>query len=369
MTPDLSCGIGAPRRDEVIASSQIDARPERIWDLAPDLFGILDDTGIFQHTNPAWRTVLGWTPEEVESRRFTDLLHPDDMEASIAAFEEMQGGKPALHFENRFRHKDGSYVWLSWNAIPDGGIYYCTARNIETDKQNKSSLDTSREQAQLREQFIAVLGHDLRNPLAALRAGVRMLEREELSDRGTVIIAESEKSIKRMFDMIDDLMDFARSRLGSGLSLDIEESADLGGTLEDVLQEIAVAHPEARFQPDIAIDNPVRCDKGRISQLTSNLLANAVTHGDANAPVTLGARGGGDYLEICVGNAGEPIPDAVRKGLFEPFVREEARPSQEGLGLGLFISSEIAKAHGGTLCVKSDTDGTYFTFSMGQAQG
>lgn len=311
--------------------------------------------------------VLGWTPEEIESRSFTELLHPDDAEASLEAFHALKDGKPALHFENRFRHKDGHYVWLSWNAIPDGSVYYCTARDISGAKDDKSSLDTSREQAQLREQFIAVLGHDLRNPLAALRAGIRMLEREDLSDRGTVIIKESEQSIKRMFDMIDDLMDFARSRLGSGISLDFEENADLSGALEAVLQEIAVAHREAEFQSDIEIAGPVRCDVGRISQLTSNLLANAVTHGDATAPITLHARGEGGHLEISVVNAGEPIPDAVREGLFEPFVREEVRPSQEGLGLGLFISSEIAKAHGGRLSVKSDADGTRFTFLMGQA--
>ena len=304
----------------------------------------------------------------MESRNFSDFLHPDDAQASLAAFHELKEGKPALHFENRFRHKDGSYVWLSWNAIPDGGLYYCTARNIELDKQNESSLDSSREQAQLREQFIAVLGHDLRNPLAALRAGIRMLEREQLSDRGTTVIAESEKSIKRMFDMIDDLMDFARARLGSGVSLDIEENADLAGTLEAVLQEIAVAHPEAQFLSNVAIAGPVRCDAGRISQLTSNLLANAVTHGDANAPITLQACGEGTYLEICVINSGEPIPEAVRAGLFEPFVREETRPSQEGLGLGLFISSEIARAHGGALSVKSDAEGTRFTFLMGQPE-
>ncbi len=308
--------------------------------------------------------MLGWSADEVESRKFTDLLHPDDAEASLDAFHKLKLGKPALHFENRFRHKDGSYRWLSWNAIPDGETYYCTARDISGDKENKSSLDTSLEQAQLREQFIAVLGHDLRNPLAALRAGVGMLEKEELSDRGNMVIAESEKSIKRMFDMIDDLMDFARSRLGSGVSLEIVENADLSVALKAVLQEVAVAHPKAEFVSDIEMAGPVCCDVGRVSQLTSNLLANAVTHGDANAPITLIARGEGNFLEISVCNAGEPITDAVRKGLFEPFVREQARPSQEGLGLGLFISSEIARAHGGSISVRSDAEETCFTFTM-----
>lgn len=302
----------------------------------------------------------------MESRSFADFLHPEDAQASIGAFHDLKAGKPALHFENRFLHRDGSYRWLSWNAIPDGATYYCSARDISGDKQNKTSLDTSLEQAQLREQFIAVLGHDLRNPLAALRAGITMLGREQLSDRGVVVVTESEKSIKRMFDMIDDLMDFARSRLGSGLSLELAENADLSGALHAVLQEISVAHPEARFVSDIAIDTPVRCDVARLSQLTSNLLANAVTHGDGNAPIALKARGDGKLLEIAVTNSGEPMSDAVRNGLFEPFVREEKRPSQEGLGLGLFISSEIARAHGGAISVTSDANGTSFTFRMEQ---
>lgn len=353
--------------DQAITRSQPQSRSEKIWQLAPDLFGILDDTGVFQHTNPAWLTILGWTADEVESRSFTDLLHPDDAAKSIDAFHKLKIGEPALHFENRFLHKDGSYRWLSWNAIPDGDEYYCTARDISGDKQNQSSLDTSLEQAQLREQFIAVLGHDLRNPLAGLSAGVNMLRKEQLSDRGNLVIAESEKSIKRMFGMIEDLMDFARSRLGSGVSLHMTQDANLAGTLEAVLQEIAVAHPQARFVSDIAIAAPIRCDAGRLSQLTSNLLANAVTHGDGDAPITLQARGDASTLTIAVINSGTPITRAVREGLFEPFVREETRPSQEGLGLGLFIASETARAHGGTIAVRSDADGTCFTFTMENA--
>jgi sigma-B regulation protein RsbU (phosphoserine phosphatase) len=353
--------------DHGITQTHAESGSTRIWDVVPDLFGILDESGVFQHTNPAWFTILGWQADEVESRNFTEFLHPDDGQASLTAFHELKNGKPALHFENRFRRKDGSYCWLSWNAIPDGKAYYCTARDISNDKANQSSLDTSREQAALREQFIAVLGHDLRNPLAALRAGLSMLGGEQLSDRAELVIAESEKSVTRMFDMIDDLMDFARSRLGSGVSLEIEEDTDFAGTLEAVLQEIAIAHPEAEFRSDMAFDGPIRCDTGRISQLASNLLANAVTHGDATQPINIRARGACRDLEISVCNSGEPITEAVRRGLFEPFVREETRPSQEGLGLGLFIASEIARAHGGAISVTSDEDETCFTFRMGEA--
>jgi signal transduction histidine kinase len=105
----------------------------------------------------------------------------------------------------------------------------------------------------------------------------------------------------------------------------------------------------------------VSVDAGRISQLVSNLLGNALTHGDPKAPVRLGATARGGQLEVWVANAGPPIPAKAMERLFQPFFRGEVRASQQGLGLGLHIASEIARAHGGTLSVASDDTETRFT--------
>ena len=118
--------------------------------------------------------------------------------------------------------------------------------------------------------------------------------------------------------------------------------------------------PEAEF----AIDEPVRCDRIRIGQLLSNLLGNAVTHGAADKPVVVHAETRNDSFELWVGNAGEAIPATSMDKLFEPFFRGKARASKRGLGLGLYIASQIAKAHGGTLAVASTPAETRFTFSM-----
>ncbi len=118
------------------------------------------------------------------------------------------------------------------------------------------------------------------------------------------------------------------------------------------------------IEADIAVHEPVHCDQIRMGQLLSNLLGNALTHGDATKPVRVQAFTAGGTFELSVANGGDPLPDATMAHLFQPFFRASVRPSQEGLGLGLYIASEIAKAHGGALSVSSTTEETRFTFRM-----
>lgn len=106
------------------------------------------------------------------------------------------------------------------------------------------------------------------------------------------------------------------------------------------------------------------CDRDRLGQLVSNLLANAVTHGSPERPIQFEASTEGSEFILSVANAGEPIPEEVRASLFQPFFRGDVRASRNGLGLGLFIASEIAKAHDGTLDFTSDEHGTRFTLRM-----
>ena len=113
---------------------------------------------------------------------------------------------------------------------------------------------------------------------------------------------------------------------------------------------------------------PVDCDRVRMGQLLSNLLGNAVTHGSRTQPISVRATTGHGMLVISVANGGRPIDEATRMRLFQPFFRGELRPNQVGLGLGLHIASEIAKAHDGTLAVSSDEHETRFTFTMALAR-
>jgi signal transduction histidine kinase len=223
------------------------------------------------------------------------------------------------------------------------------------DEQNASAL---------REQFIAVLGHDLRNPLASVSGGVRLLRNESLSDRGVKILDMMHGSVVRMSGLIDNVLDFARGRLGGGITLTREANIALEPILQQVVSELRIGATPRTIETDFKLPDPVNCDPSRFGQMVSNLLANACSHGAPEKPVRIHAATNRDELVLWVANGGPPIPPETMDRLFQPFFRREVRPSLQGLGLGLHIASEIAKAHGGTIQVVSTPQETRFTFRM-----
>jgi phosphoserine phosphatase RsbU/P len=210
-----------------------------------------------------------------------------------------------------------------------------------------------------------VLGHDLRNPLAAISAGARILQRSAaLKEHKELRVLDMINStVTRMSDLIDDILDFARGRLGGGITLH-RDSRPLEPVLEQVVDELRTASPQRAIETSFEITEPVHCDRKRIGQLVSNLVGNALNHGAQDQPVHVGATTEGDIFKLWVTNAGEPIPEAAMQRLFEPFFRGEVRNSRNGLGLGLHIASQIAQAHGGRIEVTSIAAETRFVFIM-----
>jgi sigma-B regulation protein RsbU (phosphoserine phosphatase) len=223
-----------------------------------------------------------------------------------------------------------------------------------------------RETAELREQFIAVLGHDLRNPLAAISAGARILQRSGAlqGQKELRVLDMINTTVTRMADLIDNILDFARGRLGGGITLSRDADHRLEPILEQVVDELRTASPQRVIETSFSITDRVDCDRTRIGQLASNLIGNALTHGAADKPVRVGAKTQNSEFELWVANAGEPIPAAAMGKLFEPFFRGDIRSSRQGLGLGLHIASQIAQAHGGRIDVTSGPDETRFVFTM-----
>ena len=230
------------------------------------------------------------------------------------------------------------------------------------EKSDTALLD-EQETSALREQFIAVLGHDLRNPLAGIEAGIGMLKKERLSERGSSIIPLIEGSLARMAGLIDNVLDFARGRLGGGIALS-RSCNNIAQTLQQVISELQTSHPESVLSLDIQTDAAVNADHGRLGQMFSNLIGNAIMHGDAGEPIRLTLRMENGSLIFQSANLGDPIPPDAMKRLFHPFSRGELRSSLQGLGLGLYISSKIAAAHDGSLAATSVDRETVFTFRM-----
>lgn len=235
---------------------------------------------------------------------------------------------------------------------------------IEDMETSQANLLDERKNSELREQFIAVLGHDLRNPLAAIDAGCRMLMRTQLDPKASTIVGLIQTSVSRMSGLIDNVLDFARGRLGGGFVLTQHMSAPLEPILNQVVAEQRAIAPARAIQTVFAIAAPVKGDAIRIGQLLSNLLSNAQVYGAPDAPVRVHAATDGGMFELSVSNKGDPIPPAAMEKLFEPFTRGDVQPRQKGLGLGLYIASQIARAHGGTLTASSSAEETRFTFRM-----
>ena len=192
---------------------------------------------------------------------------------------------------------------------------------------------------------------------------MRVLLKNLDTQRAPDIILAVQKSVLRMAGLVDNIMDFARGRLGGGLTLNRDAKQPLTPVLKQVIAELKSAWPDVAVEASIDVEEPVNCDRIKMGQLFSNLLGNAIAYGDRGRPIRVSARTIDGTFELAVTNYGAPIPAKAMDNLFKPYTRGE-RPSQQGLGLGLYIASQIAQAHGGTLKASSNAEETIFVLEM-----
>ncbi|KDN97491.1 MULTISPECIES: GAF domain-containing sensor histidine kinase [Pseudomonas] len=235
----------------------------------------------------------------------------------------------------------------------------------ENVQQTEQALEEERAIAELREQFIAVLGHDLRNPLFAITAGAELLSQRLQDEKSRAIAQHILTCGRRANQLVRDVLDFARGRLGNGIMINVQPCPDLAEALSHVASELQRVHPERLIHLNIGNLGNMHCDRERVTQLLSNLIANALTHGAADSPVNVMADIRDRVFVLGVHNQGEPIAPQVMAQLFQPFSRPRDDAPQPGLGLGLYIANQIALAHGGRMEVVSSAEaGTLFTFRL-----
>ncbi|MGO7486478.1 PAS domain-containing sensor histidine kinase [Rhizobium ruizarguesonis] len=361
---------------------------EDLYENAPCGYLSLQPDGHIVKVNRTLSTWIGIPAEQLLGKRLRDLLNTSGRifyETHFAPLLRMQGffNEVALDLVTA----DGRTLPVLANAMErraeDGALLFTRVTMSQAAERRryerellearaaadaagaivKSQLDLEQQTAELREQFIAVLGHDLRNPLASIAAAARMLRKEEQTDRSINVLDLMQGSVVRMSGLIDNVLDFARGRLGGGITLE-RRAEHLEPILRQVIGELRSCHLDRGIEVSIEFAGPINCDSGRIGQLVSNLLGNALTHGKSDEPVRLSAATVDGRLELWIANSGPPISCDAMTRLFQPYFRGEIGTSQRGLGLGLHIASEIARAHGGTITVSSDDTETRFTFVM-----
>jgi phosphoserine phosphatase RsbU/P len=330
------------------------------------------------------KTLAGWlglTSRDLTGKKFSELLNIGGRiyyETHLGPLLRMQGffDEVALELQSPSNGKLPVMINALERKGPNGEVLFVRftvfrAADRRVYEQNlkdaKASLEMSlanaNQVALLREQLIAILGHDLRNPLGSVIAGASVLARSELPESETKIVQIINRSAARMAELVSNIMDFARTRLGEGIVIN-PKPTDIEPTLEHVIDELTAAWPNRVIRADFHLDEPVNCDVPRIAQVFSNLLTNAITHGRADTEVSVKAISKDGLFELTVCNAGEPIVPEMIGRLFEPFTRDANRPSQNGLGLGLYIASQISKAHKGQIIVSSTEKETCFTFRL-----
>lgn len=230
--------------------------------------------------------------------------------------------------------------------------------------RQKQELSSS---LRLNELFIGIIGHDLRNPLAAILNGARVLEPQLADEKQLRTVRRMIASGQRMTDMIEQLLDLTRARLAGGLGfVRVRTALDVATLVRRTVDELAGAHPERELRVSVGGEQATTGDGNRLLQLFSNVVGNALVHGAPGTPVAISVEGTDAEIVVRVGNAGA-IPADVLPRLFDPFGGRASGETavSSGLGLGLYISQQIALAHGGSIEVtSSELAGTAVTIRL-----
>lgn len=303
---------------------------------------------------------------------------PDkDNAAETHALARVRMGLSSRQLISEFRALRATVIRLWQQSAPDVSkrdLYDITRFNEAIDQAlTEAAVRYSEKIEDSRELFLGILGHDLRNPLAAISGLAQLQLRAKTLDRNAMFADQILLSVGRMSHMITDLIELTRVQLGNGISINASK-VDFGKICLDVVKEMKAIYPKRRFQLDAEADLIGEWDAPRMGQVLSNLLGNAVQHGSSEAAITVTAIKVPSGVEFRVHNEGPAIPSDVIKKLFDRFIQgKSGRVSDEdqstSLGLGLYIAKEIIVAHEGTIDVlSSEGDGTTFIAFVPQAQ-
>ncbi|HEY9871648.1 MAG TPA: ATP-binding protein [Candidatus Obscuribacterales bacterium] len=338
------------------------ARKERaIVENALDVICSIDAQGKFTAVSPASMSVWGYRPEELIGARYIDLVADEDKDATTRTFQQMMNSQAKITFENRACRKDGALVDLLWSMHWSGAesSAFCVAHDM-TERKNIERM---------KQEFLAMVSHDLRTPLASLQTFLSLLGTGmygRLSESGQDSLSLVDQDIGRLIRLVNDLLDIEKMETGK-LEL-AREDTSLSSIIERSVQSVAYLADRRNIKLDVqATDAHVHADGDRIVQVIVNLLSNAIKFSPKGGSVKVVVDVRPDCAEVRVMDKGRGIPDKFKNAIFERFKQVDPSDATErrGSGLGLAICKAIVEAHGGTIGVESkEGAGSTFWFRI-----
>jgi PAS domain S-box-containing protein len=368
----------ALRMEEAAGRLELETRRNRFFTLAVDMLGVAGFDGFLRQLNPSWERTLGFAEDELRAHPIAHFIHPDDREGMEAQFRRLWEGAPTALFENRHRHRDGTYRWLSWTAAPfrEEGLVYVFARDVTFRKiAEEERLELVREQEarraaqrenELKDEFLATLSHELRAPLTPILGWTTVLRSGRVDaasfERGLEVI---DRNVKRQARLIEDLLDVSRIVSGK-LRMDLQP-LDPRPAVEAGLEAVRPAAGAKRIRLDVDYGPrplTVLADAARLQQVVWNLVANAVKFTPEGGRVEVRLDGGSGKVRLTVRDDGIGISPEFLPHVFDRFCQATTGSARThmGLGLGLTIVRHLVEAHGGTVEVKSAGVGQGATF-------
>jgi signal transduction histidine kinase len=351
-------------REVRVLSDQV-ARQRRLLELAvnrtPDPVSLLDHEGRNIFSNTASRQALAGRFNPGMTVRDLAALLPELESYATTVDEARRTGQPQRGEVTLGQGPQARS--FEYTVSPASG----PGTSLEALMVTGHDVSARRSAEEFREQFIGMLGHDLRNPLNAIMLSAQQLQRRGLTEAQAPLGGRILSSSRRMERMIHQLLDFARARLGGGIPVE-RAPGDLFELCRRCVEELRASHPEQPLELETLGDGQGAWDADRLEQVLCNLVINALKYGEPGRPVRVRVEATGPEAVLRVHNEGAPIPPEVLPHLFDAYrraVRTHERGMDAGLGLGLYITWHLVRAHGGTLEVTSlAEEGTTFTVRL-----